>query len=112
VCFLQTCTVPFRTANREMLAAGNMCPFQDSRAGLPGRNHCCRLFFDTGAFYKEVRPPAGSTATGSQISKVDHRVLCASGASQETLLGEAEHGVAGDDQVIEDTHVDQREAFP
>lgn len=44
VCFLQTCTVPFRTANREMLAAGNTCPFQDSRAGLSGRNNRRFLF--------------------------------------------------------------------
>lgn len=72
---------------------------------MPGRNHCCRLFFDTGAFYKEVRPPAGSTATGSQISKVDRRALWPSGTSQEALLGEAEHGVAGDDQVVQDSDV-------
>jgi len=44
--------------------------------------------------------------------RLDHRALWPNGTSQEAPLGEAEHGVASDDQMIEQTHVNQREAFP
>ena len=45
-----------------------------------------------------ARPPRG---------KVDHRALCPRGGSQEALLGRAQHGVTGHDQVIEHAYIDQ-----
>ena len=39
----------------------------------------------------------------------DHRALWSSGTSQEAPLREAEHSVGGDNQMVQHTHIDQRE---